>query len=125
MVDLKTVAIHTTVLLMFLNATPALLNHSGAAEDLGIETTISGDKEIAQANENMSGISASGGFGDTLFTMYTTVTSPVKSVMDIVTAGPTMLSNAGLPDWLVAFIFVPQYLIVGGAVVYVLAGRLL
>lgn len=134
MVELKTVAINTTILLMFLNAGPALLVDSGTAEDLGISPSVSGDKSVNEANDaltgdpddsNENGIEASGGFGDTLFGLYNSVTGPVRSVLGLVTAGPAMLSSAGVPGWIVGFIFIPQYLIVGGTVIYVLAGRLL
>jgi len=125
MPELKAVAINLTILLMFLNAGPSMLVASGVAEDWGIDPTVSGDETIDDANEAVRHIEASGGFGETLFGLYTTVTSPIRAVMDIVTAGPTTLQSAGVPSWLVAFIFVPQYLIVGGTIIYVLAGRLL
>lgn len=125
MVELKTVAINTTILLLFLNAGPALLAQSGVAEDMGIDPSVSGDETVEQANEDMSQIEASGGALDTLFTLYQSVTSPVRAVMDVVFAGPTMLISAGLPAWVVGFVFTPMYLITGGAIIYVLAGRLL
>jgi hypothetical protein len=125
MVDLKTVAINTTILLIFLNAGPALLVSSGVAADMGIDPSVSGDEPINQANEGMSNIEASGGSLDTLFTLYQSVTSPVRTVTDVVFAGPSMLISAGLPDWVVGFVFAPMYLITGGAIIYVLAGRLL
>jgi len=125
MVELKTVAINTTILLMFLNAGPAMLSASGVADDMGISPSISGDQQVEQANQNMSQIEAEGGFGATLFTLYQTVTSPIEAVLNIVFAGPAMLMNAGVPGWVVTFVFIPQYLIVGGTIIYVLAGRLL
>lgn len=125
MVELKTVAINVTVLLMFLNAAPGVLVASGTAADLGITPSVSGDQAIGDANENVRNVEASGGFGDTLFGLYTTVTGPIRAVMGVVLGGPIMLISAGVPGWLVDFIFVPQYLIVGGTIIYVLAGRLL
>jgi len=123
MVELKTIAINTTILLMFLNAGPGLLIASGVAEDMGIDPAVSGSDSIDAANQDVRDIQASGGFGDTLFSLYTTVTGPLRAVMGIVLAGPLMLISAGVPGWLVDFIFVPQYLIVGGTIIYVLAGR--
>lgn len=125
MVELKTVAINTTILLMFLNAGPALLSASGVAEDLGINPSISGDQTVEEANEDIRSVEPTGGFAGTLFQLYNSVTQPVKTVLNIVTAGPTMLISVGVPAWLVGFIFVPQYMIVGGTIIYVLAGRLL
>ena len=125
MVQLKAVAINTTILLMFLNAGPAMLIASGTAADFGISPSVTGDSPISDANDNLQSIEPSGGFGDTLFGLYNSVTGPVRAVLGIVTAGPVMLISAGVPGWLVDFIFVPQYLIVGATIIYVLAGRLL
>lgn len=125
MVELKTIAINVTVLLMFLNAAPGVLVASGTAADLGITPSVGGDQAINDANENIRNVEASGGFGDTLFGLYTTVTGPIRAVLGIVAGGPIMLISAGVPGFIVDFIFVPQYLIVGATIIYVLAGRLL
>lgn len=123
MVQLKTIAINLTVLLLFLNATPGLLMASGTAADIGISPDVGGDESAKQVDESASQVEATGGFGQTLFGLYTTVASAVSGIVNFVTAGPTMLTNAGLPGWLVGFIFVPQYIIVGATIIYVLAGR--
>lgn len=125
MVELKSVAINVTVLLMFLNGAPGVMVASGTAADLGIVPDVSGDGAIDDANENIRNVEASGGFGDTLFGLYTTVTGPVRAVLGIVAGGPIMLVSAGVPGFIVDFIFLPQYLVVGGTIIYVLAGRLL
>lgn len=125
MVELKTVAVSVVVLMIFLNAGPGVLMASGVAADWGIVPSVSGGQSIDSGNQAMQNIEASGGFGQTLFGLYTTVTGPFKTLLGVVTAGPIMLASIGLPGWLVTFIFAPQYLIVGGAVIYVLAGRLL
>jgi len=121
--QLKAIAITTVILLMFMNATPALLVQSGVAEDMGIEPTVGGGDTIDEANEDMSAIEPSGGLAPTLFQLYTSVTSPVRSVMSIAFAGPSMLMNLGVPSWLVGFMFAPLYLITGGTLIYVLTGR--
>lgn len=123
MVQLKTIAINLTVLLLFLNATPGLLMASGTAADMGITPDVGGDEAADQVDQNASDVEASGGFGQTLFSLYTSVAGVVSGIVNFVTAGPTMLTNAGLPGWLVGFIFVPQYVIVGATIIYVLAGR--
>jgi len=125
MAELKAVAINVTVLLMFLNGAPNLLIASGVAEDLGIDPSVQGGEDIAAANDAMSNIQASGGLGQTLFQLYTSVTGPVQSVLGILFGGWIMLSSIGIPSWLTTFLFVPQYLIMGGTTIYVLAGRVL
>lgn len=123
MPQLKTVAINVTVILIFLNAGPSALVASGFAEDAGITPSVSGDKSIDEANTAMQNVEVSGGFASTLFALYTSVTGPVRAVMGILFGGPVILISAGVPGWLVDFIFAPQYLIVGATIIYVLAGR--
>lgn len=123
MPELKAVAINVTVLLMFLNAGPNMLVASGVAEDMGIAPTVSGDQPIEDANTAMQNVEVSGGFASTLFALYTSVTGPVRAVMGILFGGPIMLISAGVPGWLVSFMFAPQYLIVGATIIFVLSGR--
>lgn len=125
MAELKTVAINVTVLLMFINGAPNLLLASGVADDMGIDPSVQGDETIAGANQAMSNIEPSGGFAGTLFQLYNSVTGPVKAMMEILFGGWLILTSVGLPSWLTSFIFIPQYLVVGGTIIYVLAGRLL
>ena len=123
MPDLKTAAINVAVLLMFINAGPNLLLASGVAEDMGIDPSVSGGEQIDRANEEMRSIEPTGGFASTLFQLYTSVTGPVKVLMEVVFGGWLILASVGVPSWLVTFIFAPQYLLIGGTVIYVLAGR--
>jgi len=123
MVTLKAVAINVTIILMLLNATPALLVNSGVAEDFGVDPAVGGDQRIDYANQNMSDVEPSGGIGDTLFQLFSSVTEPVKAVVDVLFAGPKMFNNLGVPEYITTFIFAPLYLITGGTIIYVLAGR--
>jgi len=123
MVTLKAVAINVTIILMLLNATPALLVNSGVAEDFGVEPEVGGNEKIDQANQGLDTVEPSGGIGDTLFQLFSSVTEPVKAVMDVLFAGPAMFNSLGVPEWLTTFIFAPLYLITGGTIIYVLAGR--
>lgn len=123
MPELKAVAINTTIILMFLNAGPGMLVASGVANDMGITPAVSGDQAIGDANTAMQNVEVSGGFASTLFAVYTSVTGPVRAVMGILFGGPIMLISAGVPGWLVDFMFAPQYVIVGGTIIFVLSGR--
>lgn len=123
MADLKAVAINVTVLLMFVNGAPNLLIASGVAEDMGIDPSVSGDQPIGNANEELQDIEVSGGFASTLFALYASVTGPVKVLLEVIAGGPIILASVGVPGWLLDFVFLPQYLIIGGTIIYVLAGR--
>lgn len=122
---LKDKAIAITVFMVFLNAVPGVLVASGVAADMGVTPAISGGEQIAQANEAMQGVQVSGGFASTLFALYTSVTGPVKVLLGLLVGGEVMFLSLGIPSWLVAFVFAPKYIIFGGALIYVLAGRLL
>jgi len=121
--EFKSIAMTAVVLLFFLNGTPLLLAQSGVAEDMGIDMSVGGDVKIADANENMSNVQPSGGLAPTLYQLYTSVATTAKTAVDVLTAGKSMFVNLGMPEWLVNFIFMPLYLIIGGTMIYLVAGR--
>lgn len=123
--ELKTVAIGMAVFLMFFNAAPALMIQSGVAADWGVQPNIGGDEYIEEANEDMSEVEPSGGFASTLFQLYNSAAGTVEALFSIIIGGPLMLSSIGIPNYIIGFVFVPQYIVVGSAMIYVLAGRLL
>ena len=111
------------IFLFLLNASATLLTASGVAGDLGIQPDPGADERIQATEQKMKELEASGGFGATLFLMYISITRVIEGVFGLLFAGPTMLANLGVPSWLLAFVFAPQYLIVGMDVVYLLTGR--
>lgn len=123
MVALKDIAINTTVLLLFVNASAGVVVAAGTAADLGVTPSVGGDQAINNANTEVQQIEASGGFAATLYGLYTSVTGPVKAVVGLVGGGPIILASVGVPGWLLDFIFVPQYIVVGGAIIYTLTQR--
>lgn len=125
MVALKDIAINTTVFLMFVNAAAGLTVASGTAADLGVTPSVSGDQSINDANSEVQNIKISGGFASTLYGLYTSVTGPVRAVVGIVGGGPIILASVGVPGWLLDFVFVPQYIVIGGAIIYTLTQRAL
>lgn len=125
MVALKDIAINTTVFLMFVNAAAGLTVASGTAADLGVTPSVSGDTSIDNANNAVQDIEVSGGFAATLYGLYTSVTGPVQAVVGLIGGGPIILASVGVPGWLLDFVFVPQYLVVGGAIIYTLTQRAL
>lgn len=122
---LKDKAITIVVFMIFLNAVPGVLMASGVAQDMGIDPAISGGENIQNANQAMKGVQVSGGFASTLFALYTSVTGPIKTLLSVLMGGEIMFLTLGVPSWLVTFLFAPKYIIFGGALIYVLAGRML
>lgn len=125
MAALKDIAINTTVFLMFVNAAAGVTVASGTAADLGVTPAVGGDQSIDDANTAMQNIEVTGGFASTLYALYTSVTGPVRAVVGLIGGGPIILASVGIPGWLLDFVFVPQYLVVGGAIIYTLTQRAL
>lgn len=123
MVALKTAAVNVAILLMFVNASAGVVVASGTAADLGVTPSVGGDNAVQDANDAAKNIEISGGFASTLYVLYTSVTGPVRMIVGLVFGGPIMLASIGVPGWLLDFIFAPQYIVVGGAIIYTLTQR--
>jgi len=119
----KDKAIAFTVFLMFLQAVPGLMVASGIAADMGVDPSISGGENINDANQQLSDIKPEGGFGSTLFSLYTSLSGPFKTLMEVAFGAELMFISLGMPGWLVNFMMVPKAVVVGGGMIYMLAGR--
>ena len=111
------------IFLIFLNAAAGVMVSSGVAADWGVSPTPGGDEAIQEANETASSIQGSGGFGETLFGAFAGAANAFGDIFGLATAGPTMISNLGVPGWLTGFLFGPLYLLVGIDLVYILTQR--
>ncbi|MGK7297342.1 MAG: hypothetical protein ACNS61_16215 [Candidatus Wenzhouxiangella sp. M2_3B_020] len=122
---LKDKAVLIIVFLVFLQAVPSVLFASGVAADMGIDPQVSGSGNVDDARDAASNVEVSGGFAQTLFALYASVTGPVKTILGILFGAELMFISLGVPSWMVAFVFAPKFLVGFGAIVYTLAGRLL
>lgn len=111
------------IFLVFLNAGATAFSASGVAADWGIEPDPGGDASIESANQTASGFEPSGGFGETLFGLYASITGTFQDVIGVATAGPSMIGNLGVPGWVTTFVFAPLYLLVAFDLVYLLTIR--
>lgn len=111
------------IFLVFLNAGANAMIASGVAADMEIQPDPGGDQRIEQANETASNFNATGGFADTLFGLYSSVTTTFQNVIGVATAGPTMIGNLGVPGWFTNFLFSALYLLVAFDIVYLLTQR--
>lgn len=125
-------AMTIVVFTLFLNAVPGLLMGMGVADDMGIDPNVGGGENVTEANDAIrgdpnddteNGIQPSGGFGETLFQLYTSVGGTLQTVLALLIGGEVMLINAGVPEHLVFFFFAPKWIILGAALIYVLIGR--
>lgn len=112
------------IFLVMMNATSGFLAASGVAEDTNMAPQPGGSQQVADVSDAAEDVNPGGGAGATLFGLFVSAGSIVKDIFVMATiGGPVMLSNAGMPSWLVAFIFAPMYLIVGADTLYVYTGR--
>lgn len=125
MVALKDIAVNTAVFLLFVNGAAGLMVASGTANDLGVNPSVSGDQAINDANSELKNVKVSGGLASTLYALYTSVTGPVKAFVGLIFGGPIILASIGVPGWILDFVFLPQYVVVGGTVIYALTQRAL
>lgn len=111
------------IFLLFLNGAAGVLTASGTADALGIQPEPGGDAQADQAVQNAEGVEPGGGLGDTLFSLYTSVTRGVEAVYGLVFYGPVMIANLGVPSWLTGMFSGALTVIVFADVVYLLTGR--
>lgn len=109
--------------LVFLNSAAELLRASGWSSAVGADPDPGATAEMQKALDAASNIRPGGGFGDTLFALYNSVTSTFRAIFEFALAAPTMMTNIGLPDYVVAFMFAPMALIIGRDIAYLLMGR--
>jgi hypothetical protein len=109
--------------LVFLNSGAEMLRASGVADAMGIDASPGATGQMEKALDAAASIEPGGGFGETLFAMYVSVTRTFYAIFEFIFAAPSMLSNMGMPDILVAFIFAPLMLIVARDTAYLLIGR--
>lgn len=91
----------TTLLLFFLafNLFAATLMSTGVAATVGIETNIGGDDEVDETLDQANGTVETGApTGQTLFGMYNVLANGFNTLVGTVTAGHTMLAQAGVPS---------------------------
>lgn len=87
------------VSMLALNLFAGLLASTGVAAGLGLSTAVGGDKAANNTIANASDqIDTGAPTGSTLFGFYNVLTSGFSVIAGVVTAAPTMLNNAGVPN---------------------------
>lgn len=109
--------------LVFLNSAAELMRASGWAASAGIDPDPGATSEMQQALDAAGNIRPGGGFGETLFALYISLTKTFFAIFEFIFSAPKMLINLGIPSFVVAFLFAPAALIVGRDIAYLLMGR--
>jgi len=86
------------VTMLALNLFAGLLMSTGVAASIGVGTAVGGDQAASETVDSASEKIESGApTGSTLFGFYNVLTSGLSTIAGVVTAGPTMMANAGVP----------------------------
>lgn len=116
----------TTVLVMMLllNGTVTVMESSGLTDDLQVTLAPGVDETMDELTKEMQqGFSPSGGFGDTLFSLFAAAASLFRLLVESVWALPQMMTNLGFPSWVIIPFFAPMYLLSTLEIVFIATGR--
>lgn len=111
------------VFFVFFSAAATLLEVSGTTAAMGVSSPTGTVEALDTAQQAMSEISASSGVSDTLFGSFVALASSMEALGRGVFAGPLILSAAGVPGPIVAFLFAPAGIIVGLDIYHAVTGR--
>lgn len=90
----------TTLAIFFLalNLFAGMVMATGIGGMLGLETDLGGDEEVDDAVRESGNVSSGAPTGSTLFGMYNVLAGLLSTLAAPITAGPTMLRQAGVPE---------------------------
>jgi hypothetical protein len=112
------------IFLVALNASAVVIGAVGLGADLGYQPTIGGDAEIQTANESAANVEAqSDSAFDTFVGAVISAASTITTILGVVTAGPQMLINLGVPAFIVLPLATPLYILVGIDILQIISGR--
>ena len=111
------------VFFVFFTAASNLLESTGVIDAMGLGTGVSAGAKLGESMEAMEQIRGSAGTVESLFSMYAMVASTFEAFAVGMTAGPRILLAAGVPAYILAFLFAPAVIIVGVDLIYAAAGR--
>lgn len=90
------------VFFLLLNLSVGVIAQGPVGQDLGINEQVDGDDKVESAQSASDKVQQGGGADDdTLFGLYNAVTNSIRTITDVLTAGPTMLDQLGFPDGIV------------------------
>ena len=100
----------TTLAIFFLSLSlfSGVLISSGVAATIGIDGNVQNNQAADQVQDNVTQATQTGSPGDqTLFGLYNVLATQLSKVLGIFNPGLVLLSNAGVPDFLVNGLLIP------------------
>lgn len=111
------------VVLILLNSTAIFVGALPVAGDLGYQPQVGGGDKIDEATDAGQDIQSERSALDQFVGSIITAANTLTTMFDVVVAGPTMLTNLGVPGALVTLVTAPLYVYVGLDLLQVLSGR--
>jgi len=116
-------SINIVIILVLLNGAAVLAGQVPATEQVGFQPTVGGDEEIEQAQQEGENVQSERSSLEEFVGGVLAAAGAVTTILGVFVAGPTMLTNLGVPAVIVAFLAGPLYVVVGLDVLYILSGR--
>ena len=80
---------------------------TGLGAMVGVETSVGGDQAVENATSQAEEYQTGAPTGSTLFGMYNVLSIGLSTLTAPITAGPTMLSQVGMPSALKNMVLIP------------------
>jgi len=113
-----------TIAFICLNAALVFLSAAGAAEAWGVDMNGGGISDTVEQVNSAAEEIGSGPVGlvESVAGMGIAAVTLIVDLVEMAFAGPRLLDNMGVPDFVVAFIFAPLYVVVAIDIVAILRG---
>lgn len=98
-------SVYIVLFLISFNASAAMLDATGVADDLGLSTSPNEPEELQKAQQESKEFSPGQGGAATLFGLYGSLAGVLETIFNAMMPGAAMLKNAGLPEFYVHFAF--------------------
>jgi len=111
------------IILVALNSAALLVGAVGVGQDVGYQPTVGGDSQIDDANSSADSVSSNRGAFDSFVGAVITAAQTLMTIFGVVTAGPRMVMNLGVPSAIVVPLAAPLYILVGIDLLEIISGR--
>lgn len=99
------ISVWIALFLLFFNGGAIMLDTSGAADYAGLDPSTCAGQELTTVANTLQDYDTGQGGGSTLFGLYNTISNPLEGLFNLVFRGGAMLKCAGVPKWIVNFLF--------------------
>lgn len=112
------------VILLMMNAAATFLVFAGSGAVWGVEMQTGIQSEVEQVNQSAQTIgSGPVGLIEAVGGLAVAAVSAIVKMLGLITVGgPMMLGNIGVPDYIVAFVFGPIYVVVALDLITIIRG---